>query len=529
VPAGRLALCPRCLLEADTGELVASGSIELIEEIGQGGMGRVFRAIHRRLGRTVAVKFLPEQLAGDVEFQRRFEREARALAMLEHPHIIAVHDFGMESGRLYLVMEYAEGGTVASILPLPLDRALEIAVDIAGALDYAHARGVVHRDLKPANVLLDAGGRAKLTDFGIARFIGDVAPGWTVTAPERVLGTLHYMAPETLDGAAPAPAMDLFSLGVVLYEMVTGHVPVGDFEPLTIPLDAIVRRCLAPDPARRYGSARELQEALVAARRLAGRRPEAAGGPSGSASGAAPAPDPESSGAAPALEHAAGVPDSAPGSPTLADAAAARAGAEDLASLDPGERAGIRVVAIVLTVATALALFAVLKSVTPRVMGPGDVIPLVMLAPRELPDGRLLSPARFETWWILAAVAGMACAVAATGALQAHWRRRRLDAARRDVPVTESMAVLGLGIASCVLFAGRKTAESAGWLGPARYVPVVGGLVELAMVYCAWIVVLQAWRRARPLAAEWRLWVGIALALVPPACVLTTEILTWKP
>src|SRR5262249_1851065 len=150
------------------------------------------------------------------------------------------------------------------MLPVPLERALELAGQAAGALAYAHAQGVVHRDLKPANMLVDAEGRLKITDFGLARSAAD-EPGWALTRSGQAMGTPLYSAPEALRGAAPDPRMDVYSLGAVLYELVSGRPPLGDFPSLPPPLDAVVRRALAPDPARRFASMDEMRRALETA------------------------------------------------------------------------------------------------------------------------------------------------------------------------------------------------------------------------------------------------------------------------
>jgi serine/threonine-protein kinase len=165
-------------------------------------MGSVYRAYHVDLGRSVAVKFLPDDLAKEAGFQTRFEREARALAMLSHPHIVTVYDFDA-SERPYIVMELAAGGSLADQLPLERGRAIEIALQICAALEFAHSHGVIHRDVKPQNVLLDSSGQVKVSDFDLERLIHPDARGWTVTAANQAVGTPHYMAPESLDGAPP--------------------------------------------------------------------------------------------------------------------------------------------------------------------------------------------------------------------------------------------------------------------------------------------------------------------------------------
>ncbi len=169
----RIGLCPVCLLEAPLQPAIVGGSVDLGEEIGRGGMGSVYRGKHLRLGIDVAVKLLPESLAADPSFRTRFGREARALASLRHPGIVAVHDFGEEAGQPYIVMEFVGGGRLSDRLPLPLARAIDVALQVCDALACAHRAGIVHRDVKPDNLLLDADGRVKVADFGIATIVGD--------------------------------------------------------------------------------------------------------------------------------------------------------------------------------------------------------------------------------------------------------------------------------------------------------------------------------------------------------------------
>ena len=256
---------------------------------GAGGMGQVYRATDTRLNRTVAIKVLPRALARDPELRARFEREARAVAALSHPHICALYDVGQHEGLDFLVMEYLEGETLAARLdsgPLPVSTALALAIDIIDALSAAHGRGIVHRDLKPSNIVLTSGG-AKLVDFGIAK---PAVPMVTeadgvplaianLTKQGAIVGTLQYMAPEQLEGREPDTRTDIFAFGAVLYEMLTGKkafegkshasligaimqvepAALGVIQPLTPPtLERIVRRCLAKDPEDRWQNARDL-------------------------------------------------------------------------------------------------------------------------------------------------------------------------------------------------------------------------------------------------------------------------------
>src|SRR5579883_526880 len=259
--SGNLAACPICLLEdtphpgpppASRGEGARLGKLDLIEEIGRGGMGTVWRARHAALDRTVAVKLLPEHLAKEPEFRARFEREAKARALLDHPNIVRVHDYGQEDGKSFIVLELVEGTTLAKAIPLSIERALAVASELLSALAYAHAKGVVHRDVKPQNVLLDRDGRVKVTDFGIARIVHGTETDWRVTASNVAVGTPGYLAPEALAGAPPDPRRDIYAVGVVLYEMVTGKLPIGSFDPPPEPLRPIVARALSASVEGRY-------------------------------------------------------------------------------------------------------------------------------------------------------------------------------------------------------------------------------------------------------------------------------------
>ena len=212
------------------------GPYEILSAIGAGGMGEVYRARDRRLDRTVAVKVLAPNLSGNPEYRQRFEREARTVAALSHPHICPVYDIGAHDGLDYLVMEYLEGENLAARVakrPLPIDEALRYAIQIAEALDQAHRHGVVHRDLKPGNIMLTKAG-AKLLDFGLAKVFEPHAgtpAGLTalptattpLTGQGLIVGTLQYMAPEQLEGREADPRTDIFAFGLVLYEMIAGR------------------------------------------------------------------------------------------------------------------------------------------------------------------------------------------------------------------------------------------------------------------------------------------------------------------
>ena len=460
-PTGRIGVCPFCLLEADVPPARLGDALELVEEIGRGGMGTVWKARHLGLDRTVAVKFLAPELAAQPDFERRFAREARSLALLSHPGIVGVHDFVRDEGGSYIVMEYVDGPPLSAAIPLPVEKAVDVARQILDAVAHAHRQGVVHRDIKPENVLLDASGRVKVSDFGIARLLAPGADG-KLTMTGGLVGTPHYMAPELLGGAAPDPRMDVFSVGVVLREMIAGR---GGFDAVPPALDRIVGKAVAHDPRQRYASADEMARAL------------------------------------------AGYAAAAPG--------------DDLPS---DELDWVRAVALLETLATAVALWAFLLSVTPKTIAPVDVQPLIMLRPERLADGRILSRARFETWPTLAALAAIAVAVGAYGLLRRHWRHAGLDRPEPARPVRESRAVLGCGAVSLAVYGLRRLLESRELEWGFAYVPILGGVIEIAALFFFWMAILQAWRRSRPLAREWALWVGALLALVPPVTDLVAYV-----
>ncbi|MGH9391498.1 MAG: serine/threonine-protein kinase, partial [Vicinamibacteria bacterium] len=215
------------------------GPYEILSPLGAGGMGEVYKARDTRLERTVAIKVLPQRLSSSPEMRQRFEREARAISQLSHPHICALYDVGSHEGVEYLVMELLEGETLAARLvkgPLPVEQTLKFGVEIADALGKAHRQGIVHRDLKPGNVMLTKSG-VKLLDFGLAKALPSppgrgqgegrpslptMAGAQNLTQEGTILGTFQYMAPEQLEGGEADTRADLWALGCVLYEMATG-------------------------------------------------------------------------------------------------------------------------------------------------------------------------------------------------------------------------------------------------------------------------------------------------------------------
>jgi len=220
------------------------GPYRIINQIGQGGMATVYKAYHAAMDRYVAVKVLPRQFAESKEFMGRFQQEARTIANLEHPHILPVHDFGESGGITYFVMRFLDTGTLKERIAagsLSLAEVDRLFTQLADALGYAHQRGVVHRDIKPSNVLVDARGDVFLTDFGIAKLMEGAAQ---FTATGAITGTPAYMSPEQAQGEKLDQRSDIYSLGIVLYEMVTGRVP---FEAET-PLAVILKHMQAPLP-----------------------------------------------------------------------------------------------------------------------------------------------------------------------------------------------------------------------------------------------------------------------------------------
>ena len=267
--------------EFATGTIV--GGYQILEIVGQGGMATVYRAHQLSMDRDVALKVLPRHLLRQANSLERFKREANIIARLEHRAIVPVHDYGEYEGLPYIVMRYMDGGAVAELLlhgPLSPQRALHIVEQIAPALDYAHQKGVLHRDLKPSNILLDANGDAYITDFGIARILGENAPSLTTSG---VVGTPSYMSPEQAQGHKLDGRSDVYALGVVLFEMLTGQRPFEGETPYSVAVkhvtepppsacklnpnlppsvERVLYKALEKDPERRFQTAAELAQAL---------------------------------------------------------------------------------------------------------------------------------------------------------------------------------------------------------------------------------------------------------------------------
>lgn len=272
--------------------VVLNSRYRLIDRIGSGGMSVVHRAQDLSLGRIVAVKILNENLTDDEGFLRRFQREAHAAANLSHPNIVTVHDIGQDGNRHYIVMEYIDGRTVKQLVrlqnqqgqPLPVSRALDLAIQICAGIGYAHRANLVHCDVKSQNILVTRDDRVKVADFGIARALSEATQH---TADSQIWGTPHYFSPEQAAGQPASPASDVYAIGVVMFELLTGRLPfiaethtalalkhmheppprAADINPLVPPqLDQIVRKVMSKEPAARYRTADQFGRILSAYR-----------------------------------------------------------------------------------------------------------------------------------------------------------------------------------------------------------------------------------------------------------------------
>jgi serine/threonine protein kinase len=298
-----------------------------------------------------------------------------------------------------------------------------------------------------------------VSDFGLARLIHPDARGWTVTAANQAVGTPHYMAPESLDGAPPDPRMDVFSLGVLLYQMLTGKLPVGSYETPPGKLGATITAALRQDPKERYPSIAALRADLEPV---------------------------------------------------------ATAVTRTASDLPAEEKNWLRGVALVASVATAVALWALLECLTPKILEPEEERSLVMHAIERLEDGRFRSAGRFETWPVLGALLSAAVAVFAYALLRRHWRTNGLETREPERPLPGVGWVFGLGLLAVVVFGLRFLVESWGGEGVSAYTPIVGGAIEVAWLYALWVCVLESWRTARPLRRPPWCWLGAVLALAPP-------------
>lgn len=244
-------------------------ALEIIELIGVGGMGAVYKARQEGLDRIVALKILPKEFGHDVKFALRFTREARTLAKLNHPNIVSVYEFGNVEETFYFLMEFIEGSTLrdaVSARQLTPEHAMVIVPALCDALQYAHDKGVIHRDIKPENILMSIDGTVKLADFGLSRLLGNENQSSGLTGTHQVMGTPRYMAPEQFEGTRNVDhRADIYSLGVVFYEMLTGELPIGRFATpsnkvqVDVRLDEVVLRSLEKEPQRRYQHASDIK------------------------------------------------------------------------------------------------------------------------------------------------------------------------------------------------------------------------------------------------------------------------------
>lgn len=296
-------LCPQCLLRAGVSDVASdprfeptaaspvgnSGGfvppsvaeladrfpqLEIIELLGKGGMGAVYKARQKELDRFVALKILPPEISRNPTFVDRFMREARALARLNHPNIVGVYDFGRVDGLCFFMMEYIDGVNLRQAIQtggMSSRDALAVVPQICDALQFAHDEGIVHRDIKPENILIDKRGRVKIADFGLAKLLNGNQPDFALTGTQQVMGTFRYMAPEQMEGSREVDhRADIYSLGVVFYELLTGELPIGRFAPpskkvrLDVRLDEVVLRALEKEPELRFQHASDVKTQVEA-------------------------------------------------------------------------------------------------------------------------------------------------------------------------------------------------------------------------------------------------------------------------
>jgi serine/threonine protein kinase len=467
-------VCPICLLDEPLPSVMLGDSLELHDLLGEGAMGSVFRATDHKLKREVAVKLLPKGQTESRELAERLKRESRALATLNHPGIITIHDCGDIDGQPYLVMSLVDGPSLRAEGRLSSYRVKQLGQQVCDALQYAHERGIVHRDIKPENILLRPDGSAVLADFGIARSALQ-GSDWTITAEHHAAGSPHYMAPEAFKGAAPDPRMDIYGLAVVLYELLTGELPQGAFARLDQPWDTVIRRALATDPNQRFADAAAFGRALSAL-------------------------------------------------PTEGDA-----GASSSVELPVDEHVFLRALAALQTLASAAVIWAIYLSILPQAIVAADVEPLMMLPGPPMADGRVIILARFVPSAVLAALFVTAVALLGYGLLRRHWRREGLERYRPNAPVRTSRWVLALGVFNVVGFSVRLLLDQLSFDRLTAFVPILGGISEAVTIYLCWLTFLGLELNRRPVLREWRLWLGLVLSAVPPLVELTRYLSTWAP
>ncbi|MEL6547386.1 MAG: serine/threonine-protein kinase, partial [Myxococcota bacterium] len=439
---------------SDLPELQLGEHLHVGELIGSGGMGDVFRARDVRLEREVAVKFVRVGTSGDEA--ARALREARAMARLSHPNSVHVYEVGEHQGEPYLVMELVDGPSLAERLPLALPDASNTLLSVCAAVAEAHRQGFVHRDLKPENVLFDRTGSVKVTDYGLAR--RHDSTDWTITEADRVAGTPFFAAPESLRGVDPDPRADVYSLGVLFRAVLTGE-PTGALDGQSKAIRRVIERATDPTPSKRYADASELASAIRGAT----------------------LEDP--------VEHPS---DLVPPEYQSYAAAASLAG----------------------TVASACVLWVLYLSFTPEWLPNEEIRPLVMLTHGPPTGGESLVLARFRIGPTLMAAVAVALMLAGYGVVRRYWRVTGIDKADPEHEVASSRTVLGLGAFQTAAYFVRLVFLDG--FAIAAFVPVLGGLVELVTLWFFWATLLEIQRIQKPWRREWRLWLGLGLALIPP-------------
>lgn len=379
-------------------------------------------------------------------------REARALARLSHPNIVRVFAVGEYEGQPYLVMELVEGPSLADARPADPVEALRTLREAVDAVAHAHDAGLIHRDLKPENVLTTATGAVKVTDFGLARRSDGV--DWALTRPDRVAGTPHYLAPEALEGAIPEKTLDVYALGVLARVLLSG-APTGDLRDHSGAVRALVDRATAREPAERFADAVQMRDAI--------------------------------------------------------DRVLERGDAEPI----PPEYASYAAAASLMgAVASAVVFWVLYISFTPEYVASDTVRPLVMLTSDAEREGRVLVLAQFRIGPTLLAAVAVAAMLGGYGWVRRYWRLNGLERPAPARPVASARTVLALGVFQSLAYTGRLFLLDGSPL--AAFVPVLGGVVELVTLWFFWATLLEMQRTHRPWLQEWRLWVGLFFALIPP-------------
>lgn len=455
-----LGLCPSCLTKDTVSIPKQFGQLELLEPIGQGGMGIVYRGRHVKLGRTVAIKILSSEASIDAEFLQRFEREAKTLALLNHPNIVAIYDYGQQDGFSYLAMEYIDGISLeekSKSNKIDKKEAIEIAFQVCDALIEAHKVGIIHRDIKPANILIDKNNRVKVADFGIAAIMNSDTLSPKLTLTGYTVGTPMYGAPEQLAGIARQDVrIDIYSLGVVLYEMLTGELPVGSWVSAGHDIDPILKKALARKPEYRYQSVEELKKDLINLRFKT---------------------------STVQLQHS-------------------------------EENIWIYSEAFLCTVAASTFFWTLTETLTPKIFKKGEFLPNSGLF-RDIGDGKFFSPMRFELLPTLLTLLCGGAMLAGYGLLVRYWNRTSPPKDKYAGKITKtSWSVLTMGII-IIIAATIKRLVNTEWLNTAMF--PIGGFMLVVMLYIFCVAVLKNQRRKRSLLLEWPLFAGFFISLIPPS------------